>query len=78
MNKKNPVVGAILGLFIIGLFYATGFTKKGVIAVVALIAIQWGIAVAVDASISGIVSLVSAFLGYKWSKESGLEEAAAE
>ena len=42
MSKKSPIIGAILGFFILGLFYSTGFTKKGVIAVIALMFISWG------------------------------------
>lgn len=66
---KSPVLAAILGFFIIGLFYVTGFTKKGIIAVVALCAVSWVCAVAVSAEVAGIVNLVSAFLGYKWAKD---------
>ena len=29
MSKKSPALGAVLGFFILGLFYSTGFTKKG-------------------------------------------------
>ena len=65
MSKKSPIIGAILGFFILGLFYSTGFTKKGVIAVVALTFISWGAGLAAP-ELATIVAVVGAYLGYKW------------
>ena len=69
MSKKSPVLGAVLGFFILGLFYSTGFTKKGVIAVLALGFISWGTGLTGIAELGGIVAIVGAYLGYKWTKE---------
>lgn len=68
MSKKSPVLGAILGFFILGLFYSTGFNKKGVIAVIALVFVSWGVGLA-STELSTIVAVVGAYLGYKWVKE---------
>ena len=68
MSKKSPVVGAILGFFILGLFYSTGFNKKGIIAVIALVFISWGVGLA-SSELSTIVGVVGAYLGYRWSNE---------
>lgn len=68
MSKKSPVIGAILGFFILGLFYSTGFNKKGVITVIALVFISWGVGLA-SPELATIVSVAGAFLGYRWAKE---------
>ena len=68
MSKKSPVLGAILGFFILGLFYSTGFNKKGIITVIALGFISWGVGLA-SVELSTIVSIVGAYLGYRWSNE---------
>ena len=68
MSKKSPVVGAILGFFILGLFYSTGFNKKGIITVIALGFISWGVGLA-SVELSTIVAIVGAYLGYRWSNE---------
>ena len=57
-----------IGFFILGLFYSTGFNKKGVIAVIALGFISWGVGLA-SVELSTIVAIVGAFLGHKWTKE---------
>ncbi len=76
MKQKSPVLAAVLGFFAIGLFYATGFTKKGVIAVIALLLVGWLIGMAVSTEVSVIANVAGAFLGYKWAKE--CNEGAAE
>ena len=68
MSKKSPVLGAILGFFIHGLFYSTGFNKKGVITVIALVFISWGVGLA-SPELATIVSIAGAYLGYKWTSE---------
>ena len=68
MSKKSPVLGAILGFFILGLFYSTGFTKRGVIAVIVLLFVSWGAGFA-SPYLSTIVAIVGAYLGYKWTTE---------
>ena len=68
MSKKSPVLGAILCFFILGLFYSTGFNKKGVIAVIALVFVSWGVGLA-SPELSTIVGVVGAYLGYKWVNE---------
>lgn len=69
MKKKSPILGAILGLFILGLFYATGMTKKGLIAVVGLVVVQTAVSQLIDPALAGAVSVVGLFLGYRWCAE---------
>lgn len=69
MKKKSPILGAILGLFILGLFYATGMTKKGLIAVIGLGILQTALALLIDPSLAGVISIVGLFLGYRWTVE---------
>ena len=68
MSKKSPVIGAILGFFILGLFYSTGFNKKGIITGIALVFISWGVGLA-SPELATIVSIAGAYLGYRWSNE---------
>ena len=67
MKKKSPILGAILGLFILGLFYATGMTKKGLIAVVGLVVVQTAVSQLIDPALAGAVSVVGLFLGAHYS-----------
>ena len=69
MSKKSPILGAILGFFVLGIFYSTGFNKQGIIAVVGLIVVSWLLSVFVSPEVSVIVNLVGAFLGYKWAND---------
>lgn len=69
MKKKSPILGAILGLFILGLFYATGMTKKGLIAVIGLVILQTALSQLIDPSLAGVISIVGLFLGYRWTAE---------
>ena len=69
MSKKSPILGAILGFFVLGIFYSTGFNKQGIIAVVGLIVVSWLLSMLVSPSVSIVVTLVGAFLGYKWAKD---------
>ena len=69
MSKKSPILGAILGFFVLGIFYSTGFNKQGIIAVVGLIVVSWLLSMLVSPSVSIVVNLVGAFLGYKWVKD---------
>ena len=73
MSKKNTILSAILGFFILGLFYATGLNKKGIIAVVGLTVVSWSVANFITAELSVIVNLVGAFLGYKWASDHNAE-----
>ncbi len=69
MQKKNPIVGAILGLFLIGLPYSGGW-KKGLIAFIGLTVI--GVAANMmlgTALFSFVVDAVGAYLGYTWTNE---------
>ena len=69
MSKKSPILGAILGFFVLGIFYSTGFNKQGIIAFVGLIVVSWLLSMFVSAEVAVIVNLVGAFLGYKWAKD---------
>lgn len=67
MSKKSTTIGAILGFFVLGLFYSAGF-KKGLISVIVLTIISYGICmVSVEAAI--VVNFVGAYLGYTWAKD---------
>ncbi len=80
MQKKNPVVGAILGLFLIGLIYSGG-VKKGLITGLVMIVAGTALNLALGTTIfSFIANAAGAFLGYKWTQEynASLEEALPE
>ncbi len=69
MQKKNPILGAVLGLFLIGLPYSGGW-KKGLIAFVGLTVV----AVAANmmlgtAMFSFVADAIGAYLGYTWTNE---------
>ena len=66
MSHKSPILGAILGFFVLGIFYSTGFNKQGIIAFVGLIVVSWLLSMFISAEVAVIVNLVGAFLGYKW------------
>ncbi len=68
MQKKNPIVGAVLGFFVLGLPYSGGM-KKGLMALVALCVVSWALAVFVSPSASVLANIVGAFLGYTWTNE---------
>ena len=67
--QKSPILAVILGFFVLGIFYSTGFNKQGVIAVVGLIVVSWLLSMFVSPEVSVIVNLVGAFLGYKWAND---------
>ena len=69
MSKKSPILGAILGFFVLGIFYSTGFNKQGIIAFVGLIVVSWLLSMFISAEVAVIVNLVGAFLGYKWASD---------
>lgn len=69
MSKKSPILAAILGFFVLGIFYSTGFNKQGIVAVVGLIVVSWLLSMFVSPEVSVIVNLVGAFLGYKWAND---------
>lgn len=69
MSKKSPILGAILGFFVLGIFYSTGFNKQGIIAFVGLIVVSWLLSMFVSPEVAVIVNLVGAFLGYKWASD---------
>ena len=66
MSHKSPILGAVLGFFVLGIFYSTGFNKQGIIAFVGMIVVSWLLSMFVSPEVSVIVNLVGAFLGYKW------------
>ena len=68
MSKKNVVVGAILGFFVIGLFYAKGLNKQSVLLVLGL-CILCSLISMVGGPASIIVNFVGGYLGYKWCTE---------
>ena len=69
MQKKSPIVGALLGLFVIGLIYSGGL-KKGGLTALALIVVGFGLNVAVETTIfSTVASVIGLGLGYMWTKE---------
>ncbi len=68
MSSKSPILGAILGFFILGLFYSTGVNKKGAITVLGLVVVSY-IAGMISPYVSLLVNFAGAFLGYKWASE---------
>lgn len=73
MSKKNTVVAAILGFFVLGLFYSTGLNKKGVVSVLGLMVVSWVVANFVSVELSAIVNVAGAYLGYRWASEHNAE-----
>ena len=69
MQKKNPIIGAVLGFILLGLPYSGGW-KKGLIACVGLIVVGVALNMLLNTSMfSIIVDAVGAFLGYTWTNE---------
>ena len=73
MSKKNTILSAILGFFILGLFYATGLNKKGVVSVLGLMVVSWVVANFVSVELSALVNVAGAYLGYRWASEHNAE-----
>lgn len=71
--KKNVILGAFLGFWVLGIFYSTGFNKKGFGACIGLCAVSWVIANFVSPSVSAVVNAIGAYLGYTWTKEHNAE-----
>lgn len=68
-QKKSPVLGAILGFFVIGLIYSGGL-KKGGLAALALIVVGFALNVAVGTTLFSLLAdAIGAYLGYTWVKE---------
>ncbi len=69
MSKKNPILAAVLGFIVFGVFYSAGL-KKGLIAVIALCLISWICATALGSvELSCIANVAGAYLGYRWANE---------
>ena len=66
---KNKILAAILGFFVIGLFYATGFTKKGLIYVIGLCVASWVLTTFISPGIGLLINIAGAYLGYKFAEE---------
>lgn len=69
MSKKNTVLAAILGFFVLGIFYSTGLNKKGLIAFLGLIVASWIVANFISAELAVIINIAGAYLGYRWASE---------
>ena len=67
-QKKSPVVGAILGFFIIGLFY-TGNMKRALFAFIGLCCLSTAIAACISPWLSIIANAIGAYLGHTWIKQ---------
>ena len=65
MKQKSLGLGTFLGFFVLGLFYAFGFTKKGVGYVVVLTALSWIISTFISPSFAIIINIAGAYLAYK-------------
>lgn len=69
MQKKNPIIGAILGLFLIGLPYSGGW-KKGLIAFIGLTVVAVAANVMLGTALfSFVADAIGAYLGYTWTNE---------
>ena len=51
MKQKNPILGAVLGLFILGLYYSTGFNKRALFIVAGLIIASYAIMFLISTSL---------------------------
>jgi hypothetical protein len=69
MEKKNVNIAAVLGFFVLGLFYVTGLSKKGIIAVIGLTIVSYAIQTTVGPTVSLVANIAGAYLGYTWAKE---------
>ncbi len=66
MSKKNPILAAVLGFIVFGIFYSAGL-KRGLMAFAALCLLSWfGASVLGSAEMSCIANVAGAYLGYKW------------
>ncbi len=73
MKKKSPVLGAALGLLLIGLPYSGGWKKGGAACLVlAAIALAANMTLGTSA-LSIVVDTLGAFLGYMWTHEYNAE-----
>ena len=69
MQKKNPISGASLGLFLIGLPYSGGW-KKGLIAFIGLTVVAVAANVMLGTALfSFVADAIGAYLGYTWTNE---------
>ena len=69
MQKKNPIIGAILGLFLIGLPYSGGW-KKGLIAFIDLTVVAVAANMMLGTALfSFVADAIGAYLGYTWTNE---------
>lgn len=69
MQKKNPILGAILGLFLIGLPYSGGW-KKGLIAFIGLTVVAVAANMMLGTALfSFVADAIGAYLGYTWTNE---------
>ncbi len=72
MSKKNTALGAILGFFVFGIFYSTGFNKKGCFTFLGLLAASMILSMAAGPVSSCLANIAGAYLGYKWCNEHNL------
>ena len=68
MSTKNPFLGAVLGFFVLGIFYSGGI-KKGSIACILLCTFSYILLNFVSSGVSIIANLIGAGLGYVWAKQ---------
>ena len=69
MQKKSPIIGAILGFILIGLPYSGGW-KKGLLAFLALTVLNVGLNVLLEMPICSLIGdAIGAYLGYTWVNE---------
>ncbi len=66
MSKKNPILAAVLGFIVFGIFYSAGL-KRGLMAFSALCLLSWfGASILGSVEMSCIANVTGAYLGYKW------------
>jgi hypothetical protein len=65
---KNTVLAGILGFFVIGIFYATGFNKKGLEYFIAL-TVASVILNFISPALGIIVNVAGTYFGYKIAEE---------
>ena len=65
---KNPILAAVLGFFVFGLFYL-GMSKRICLAVLGLVIVSYALTVIASPGIGCVANVIGAYLGYKWAKE---------
>ncbi len=73
MSKRSPILAAVLGFTVFGIFYSAGL-KKGLLGCIALCLVSWFCAAVLGSvELSCIANVAGAYLGYRWAHEHNAE-----